>query len=121
MILVGIVVSDPGVRDGTDRPASGSVVIENSFKCWNASVVHVRRRHRDVSERRRFELADIRRSLREFEDPNVRRRVREGAADVIQARVVKFDRTAWYSFGRGSVAEIESAMTSKTRKLLSKE
>ena len=90
--LVRIIVADTLVGAARDGAAAGSVVLDCLFERRDAAVVHVGRGDRDIAERRRFELSDIRRLARDFEEPGIGGRIRERTRKVVQAGVVELHR-----------------------------
>ena len=57
--LVRVVATDAPIGPVRDRASAGGVVIDGLFERGHAAVVHVRRGHGDVAQRRRLELADV--------------------------------------------------------------
>jgi len=68
----------PGQRQGSHAlvfirivvtAAAGCVVIQHAFECRNTAIVHIRRRDRDIAQRRRPKRADINRAVAHHETP----------------------------------------------------
>lgn len=84
-------------------------MIHPIFQCSDASVVHIRRGQRDVSQRRRLEFPNIRRAFRVSAKAGIRRGIRERSGQVIELGIMKL-----HLGTLRSITEVETAMTSKT-------
>src|SRR5262249_11553210 len=73
--LGGAVLADTGELPVGDGAPAGGVVVQHLFERRDAAVVHVGRRDRDVSQRRRFERPHVFRLLGEIVRAGVRRRI----------------------------------------------
>src|SRR5262245_65677321 len=87
--LQGTEVSIAGKLTGSDRAATGGVVIEDPPQIWNTPVMHIGGRNRYVAQRRNLELTHIIWIRGNLEDSRIFPRVRPLAIKIIETVIFK--------------------------------
>ena len=108
-----------GVRTCFDVAPASVVELDDLLECRNAAVVHVRRGHRDVAQRRRAESTRVCHAagLR-FE---TRIRIASGAVDVVQTGVVEHRRRRRDALLQHRTRKIEARVAQRTVRAAGKE
>src|SRR5690554_6287786 len=79
----------PRVRAFRDEPPSPHIMLEDLFERLGAPIMKIRRRERDVAERRRSKSSHILRLPRHIEDAPITERITALSVDIIEAVIMK--------------------------------
>src|ERR1019366_6022547 len=92
-----------------NRAPSRRIVVYHFAQRGNAAVVHVRRRERNIAQRRRLELAHVGRVLRMQVKSGIGQGKREPPGHIVQAGIMKRRWRARLAHPVHRIAEIETA------------